>query len=459
MTQNTGFNLDLIKKYDTAGPRYTSYPTAIVFNEEFKANDYELKAKSRDTDKPLSLYFHIPFCDTLCFYCACNKIATKKREKADLYLQYLDKEMSMHSKLYDKNHRVEQMHFGGGTPTFLTDAQFEKVMSDIHKHFNLIDSDERDYSIEIDPRSVTSESIKMLTDFGFNRYSLGVQDINPVVQKAVNRIQPIETTLEIIEACKNNNARSISVDLIYGLPHQTLNSFSETIDAIVSLSPDRLSVFNYAHLPHLFSPQKRINTEDLPKPEEKLEILQMSIEKLTDAGYVYIGMDHFAKPGDELALAQKNGSLQRNFQGYTTHAELDLVAMGVSSISAVNNSFSQNVKSLEQYYSLLDQNQIPIFRGYSLNDDDVLRKKIIQNIACQFELNFSEIESEFSIDFKDYFQQELESLSDMANDGLIQWSDDGFVVTQEGRWMVRIVCMVFDLYLRQQKQQRFSKVI
>ncbi|VAW40273.1 Coproporphyrinogen III oxidase, oxygen-independent [hydrothermal vent metagenome] len=456
------FNLDLIKKYDKAGPRYTSYPTAVVFNDSFKANDYIQQAKSSNIvnqGQALSLYFHIPFCDTLCFFCACNKIATKKREKADIYLDYLEKEMAIISRLYDQDRLIEQMHFGGGTPTFLTDAQFARMMALIAKYFPLIKTEQRDYSIEIDPRSVTKNSIAKLAGHGFNRFSLGVQDVNPVVQKAVNRIQPTAMTQDIINACKAVNARSISVDLIYGLPFQTLDSFAKTVDAVIAMAPNRLSVFNYAHMPHLFAPQKRINIEDLPKAEEKLAILQMSIEKLTQAGYIYIGMDHFAKPDDELAIAQANGTLQRNFQGYTTHAELDLVAIGVSSISCVNNSFAQNVKSLEQYYAMLDNGKLPIYRGYLLNSDDILRKQVIQNLACHFELNFSEIEQQFNLNFKDYFATELQQFQPMQQDGLLELTAGGIKVTAVGRLLIRNICMVFDFYLQSQTEQRFSKVI
>ena len=305
MTAIVEFNLDLIKKYDKAGPRYTSYPTAVVFNEEFNADAYIEQAKLSNISnkgQPISLYFHIPFCDTLCFFCACNKIATKKREKADIYLDYLEKEMAILSKLYDKDRLVEQMHFGGGTPTFLTDAQFERMMALIAKYFPLIDTEERDYSIEIDPRSVTKESMAKLAGYGFNRFSLGVQDVNPVVQKAVNRIQPTEMTQSIIEACRDVNARSVSVDLIYGLPFQSLDGFAKTVDAVIKMSPDRLSVFNYAHMPHLFSPQKRISIDDLPKAEEKLDILQMTIEKLTKAGYETPGELWEASDEDLLAI-------------------------------------------------------------------------------------------------------------------------------------------------------------
>ncbi len=463
MNTSVEFNLELIKKYDKAGPRYTSYPTAVVFSEEFKAADYIKQAKASNqvhTGQAISLYFHIPFCDTLCFFCACNKIATKKREKADVYLDYLEKEMAIISKLYDKDRIVEQMHFGGGTPTFLTDAQFERMMAMIAQHFSLITEDaKRDYSIEIDPRSVTKESMAKLASYGFNRFSLGVQDVNPVVQVAVNRVQPTEMTAGIIQACREVNARSVSVDLIYGLPHQTLQSFRQTLDAVIEMSPDRLSVFNYAHLPHLFAPQKRIKAEDLPNAEEKLAILQMSIEKLTTAGYVYIGMDHFAKPDDELAKAQANGTLQRNFQGYTTHAELDLVALGVSSISSVNHSFCQNVKSTQQYYAILDKGELPIYRGYLLNQDDKIRKAVIQKLACHFALSFEEIEQSFGIEFKDYFAQELQELQLMQADDLLALNNTGLKVSAAGRLLIRNICMVFDFHLRTQKEQRFSKVI
>ena len=462
MNSTLNFDTNLINKYNKSGPRYTSYPTAVVFNDQFDASQYKQLAeqsKNMNCKDPLSLYFHIPFCDTLCFYCACNKIATKKREKADVYLDYLDKEMAMRARFYSKDRRIEQMHFGGGTPTFLTEKQFARMMQLINKYFGLIDDETRDYSIEIDPRSVTKKSIKALANQGFNRFSLGVQDINLIVQKAVNRVQPLALIESVVESCREVNARSISFDLIYGLPFQTLESFSKTIEAVIKLSPDRLSVFNYAHLPNLFSPQKRINTKDLPSASEKLLILQMSIEKLTEAGYVYIGMDHFAKPDDELAVAQKNGELQRNFQGYTTHAELDLVAMGVSAISYTNQSFSQNVKDLDEYYLILDTGELPIYRGYSLNHDDIIRKKVIQKIACQFKLDIKLIETEFDIKFDDYFAEELNQLQKLEADGLVSMSNDSICVSAAGRVLVRHVCMVFDVYLPKQANTNFSKVI
>lgn len=463
MTQsNVTFDLDLIKKYNLSGPRYTSYPTAVVFNDQYRESQHKqnLLAYFDDSmDKPLSLYFHIPFCDTLCFFCACNKIATKKREKADVYLDYLEQEIKMQAALIPKSRVVEQMHFGGGTPTFLTHPQLNRLMAMIQQHFTLLSDDSRDYSIEIDPREAAPETIQLLVDLGFNRFSMGVQDVQEKVQKAVNRIQPIELTAQAIDMCRSNGAKSINVDLIYGLPHQTYNSFKDTLAQVVKLSPDRLSVFNYAHLPHLFMPQKRILEADLPSPDEKLKILQMTIEDLTDAGYVYIGMDHFAKPEDELAIAQQQGSLQRNFQGYTTHAECDLLAMGVSSISLINNRFSQNNKNLEAYYQQIELGQIPIMKGYQLNQDDRIRKQVIQDLSCHFKLNMRSIEDEFDIDFTGYFLDEMLQLTAFESDGLITRSDDQITVSNKGRLLIRNICMVFDYHLKQQSNQQFSKVI
>lgn len=478
------FDLEKIQRYDKAGPRYTSYPTAVAFIPEFTESDYKLKAEHsnlvvnavNDTatssqtllSTPLSLYFHIPFCDTICFYCACNKIATKDYSKTDTYLEYLFKEMDIQSQLYDSTRIVEQLHWGGGTPTFLNHDQIRALMDYTRQSFNLFDSvghggvnsDLGDYSIEIDPRSVSSETIKVLREVGFNRFSLGVQDIDDAVQKAVNRIQPIEQTQAIIDACRDNNAKSISIDLIYGLPLQTVDGFATTLQRIIEISPDRISLFNYAHLPHLFKPQRRINESELPQAEEKLEILQQSIEALVEAGYNYIGMDHFAKPDDELSVAQDKGELHRNFQGYTTHANCDLVAMGVSAISSVNNSYSQNEKGLEGYYKALDVEQLPIIRGYALTDDDLLRRTVIQQLSCHFKLDFKPIELRYSISFNAYFATELDELKALEQDGLLILGEESLQVSSSGRLLIRTICMVFDYHLRtQQSEQRFSKVI
>ncbi len=463
------FDLEMIENYDTAGPRYTSYPTAVAFDPSFTEVEYRKHAalsNSLQQKTPLSLYFHIPFCDTVCFYCACNKIATKDYSKADTYLEYLYREIDMQAKLFDSDRVVEQLHWGGGTPTFLNHQQIRDLMTYTRKSFNLLDVSDNDaheqgeYSIEIDPRSVSEETIKVLREVGFNRYSLGVQDINDEVQKAVNRIQPFAQTQAIIEACRKNKAKSISIDLIYGLPLQTVDSFAETLESIIEISPDRISLFNYAHMPHLFKPQRRINEAQLPKAEDKLSILQYSIKRLVEAGYNYIGMDHFAKPTDELSIAQTQGQLHRNFQGYTTHAECDLVAMGVSAISSIYNSYSQNEKELEKYYQRIDHGELPIIRGVSMNDDDCVRHAVIQQLSCHFSLNFKQIEEQFDIKFHQYFESELTELIQFEEDGLLIKETDGIEVTPRGRLLIRNICMVFDVYLKEQiNQQRFSKVI
>lgn len=456
------FDAELIRRYDTAGPRYTSYPTAVAF-APFTEAEYKNHARLSNEDPiplPLSLYFHIPFCDTICFYCACNKIATKDRSLSTKYLQYLFREIEIQASLYDVDRPVEQLHWGGGTPTFLNHDEMRALMAKTRQHFKLHDGDDGDYSIEIDPRSVTVETISVLRKIGFNRFSLGVQDVDERVQRAVNRIQPIEQTQAVIEACRAHGAKSISVDLIYGLPFQTVESFRQTLDTMIALSPDRISVFNYAHLPNLFKPQRRINEEDLPSADVKLQILQLAIEHLTSAGYEYIGMDHFAKPDDELALAQQQGTLHRNFQGYTTHADCDLIGMGVSSISSVADCYSQNAKTLDEYYTAIEQGHLPVIRGITLDNDDVVRREVIQQLACHFALNFSQIERVFNLDFVEYFARELELLQPMAHDELLQFVPTGIEVTPRGRFLIRNICMVFDVSLRKQGvQQRFSRVI
>jgi len=466
MDQSLIFDEELIKRYDKAGPRYTSYPTAIQFNETFDAKQYELfcnksNAESRDaeTAKPLSLYFHIPFCNTVCFYCGCNKVVTKDRSKAAPYLERVYKEMAMQSALFDNNRVVDQLHWGGGTPTFINNDEMCELMEKTRQHFNLHDDDTGEYSIELDPREIDGEGIHLLRNLGFNRISLGVQDFDPLVQKAVNRIQSEEETLAVINAARDNNFKSISLDLIYGLPFQNVERFSKTLDKVIEASPDRLSIFNYAHLPEMFKPQRRINQEDLPSAAEKLDILKVSFEKLKAAGYLYIGMDHFAKPNDELAIAQRERTLYRNFQGYSTHADCDLVAMGITSIGQVSNSYSQNVKDLETYYQQIDAGQLPVYRGVELTEDDILRREVISQLICHFELNFSEVEKQFNINFHEYFSTELKSLAQFHDDGLIRLGDTSIDVLPKGRLLIRNICMEFDFYMRQATKQRFSKVI
>ena len=455
MTDNFVFDQELINRYDRAGPRYTSYPTAVEFHDEFTIRDL-LKAEGHS--KALSLYFHIPFCDTVCFYCACNKIATKDRSKVEPYLKALEQEMLMQANLLDWQRPVEQLHWGGGTPTFLSDEQMVWLMSRTKSLFNMLDNDEGQYSIEIDPREVSPTTLRTLREIGFNRLSLGLQDLDERVQVAVNRVQSAELTFGVMQQARELGFKSVSLDLIYGLPHQSWMSFEKTLDEVIEARPDRLSVFNYAHMPTRFKPQRRINEADLPSAADKLEIMHKAGEKLQAAGYVFIGMDHFALPGDELALAQKEGHLHRNFQGYTTHAHCDLLAFGVSSIGNVGNTFSQNVKTLDEYYAAIEKNTLPIERGLVLNRDDVIRQDVITQLICQFALNFNQFDLAWRIQSSDYFAHELIALEQMQKDGLLVLSEDGLQVTQPGRLLIRNVCMVFDRYLPE-AQHRFSRAI
>ena len=455
------FDSDLIKRYDTAGPRYTSYPTAVQFHEGYTEDTYRHHAKlSNQSGKALSLYFHLPFCDTVCYYCACNKVVTKDRTLAAPYLQRLYKEMEMQSQLFDKSRKVDQLHWGGGTPTFISHDQMRELMATTRQYFTLHDDDSGEYSIEIDPREVTAESVALLREIGFNRMSLGVQDFEPKVQQAVNRIQTEAQTLSALQAARENGFKSISVDLMYGLPHQSVESYTRTLNRIIDISPDRISVFNYAHLPERFKPQRRINEADLPSPAEKLAILKLSIETLTNAGYVYIGMDHFAKPNDELTIAQEQGKLHRNFQGYATHADCDLIGLGVTSIGTIGDSFAQNMRTLEEYYQRIDSGKLAIFRGVEIDEDDLLRRAVIMELICHFKLTFADIEKEFNVGFPEYFASELKALAKMKEDGLIELDSQQVRVTPKGRLLIRNICMVFDRYLKSPStQQRFSKVI
>ncbi|MEW7977734.1 MAG: oxygen-independent coproporphyrinogen III oxidase [Candidatus Sedimenticola endophacoides] len=461
MDQSLVFDLDLINKYDYSGPRYTSYPTAPQFHDGFGEEQYRAAAlSSNEGGGPLSLYFHIPFCDTVCFYCACNKIATKDRGLNAPYLERVYKEIEMQGRLFDDSRRVDQLHWGGGTPTFISHEQMAELMQVTRRHFRLADDDSGEYSIEIDPREASAETIRLLREVGFNRMSLGVQDFEARVQKAVNRIQSDEQTFNVLHAAKENGFRSVSIDLIYGLPFQTVDSFTRTLDRVIEVGPDRLSVFNYAHLPHVFKPQRRINEDELPPPQEKLEILKMTIDHLTEAGYVYIGMDHFARPDDELAIAQREGTLYRNFQGYSTHADCDLVAMGVTSISMVGSAYSQNMRGLEAYYERIDAGRLPVFRGFELNRDDQIRRDVITRLICNFVLDFAAIEGAWGIDFQAYFGADLAKLDGMAADGLLEIDAAGIRVLPRGRLLIRNICMAFDAYLPPASQQKnFSKVI
>ncbi len=459
-SQNIEFDLDLIRRYDKAGPRYTSYPTAVQFTEAFTPGRYaEIARATNAKGGPLSLYFHLPFCDTVCYYCACNKVVTKDRSKAQPYLDRLYREIAMQAALFDDERPVDQLHWGGGTPTFISHAQMRELMRVTGEHFRLRDDDSGEYSIEIDPREVHPETIATLRDIGFNRLSMGVQDFDPKVQQAVNRIQSEQETLGVIREAREVGFKSISVDLIYGLPFQTPERFLATVQRIIDVDPDRISVFNYAHMPELFKPQRRINEDDLPSPAQKLEILQQTIEQLGAAGYVYIGMDHFAKPDDELAVAQREGTLYRNFQGYSTHAECDLVAMGVTSIGMVGDSYAQNLKGLDDYYARIDAGELAVFRGVELTADDTLRRAVITDLICHFALDFAAVEQAHGIVFADYFAEELEALKTMEADGLLVLDAEGIRVSPRGRLLIRNICMVFDRYLREARERRFSKVI
>lgn len=460
MLEAIQWDADLIRRYDLAGPRYTSYPTAVQFHDDIGPFDLlHALRDSRKAGRPLSLYVHIPFCAHICYYCACNKVITKDRGRALPYLEKLEREIEMVSRYIGKEQVIEQLHFGGGTPTFLNHDELRRLMQHLRQHFNLLDDDSGDYSIEIDPREADWSTMGLLRELGFNRVSLGVQDLDPEVQRAVNRLQTLEETRAIIEAARTLQFRSVNIDLIYGLPKQTPERFARTVAEVIALQPDRLSVFNYAHLPERFMPQRRINSEDLPAAADKLAMLQASIEQLANAGYRYIGMDHFALPDDELAIAQEEGTLQRNFQGYTTHGHCDLIGLGVSAISQVGDLYSQNDSDIASYQQSLGNGQLATRRGLHCNADDRLRRAVIQQLICHFELDFRGIAHAYAIDFRDYFAALWPDLQRLHDDGLIELGEHGIRVRPAGRLLVRSLCMLFDRYLNDQVRQRFSRVI
>jgi oxygen-independent coproporphyrinogen-3 oxidase len=454
------FDAALIARLGKSGPRYTSYPTADRFGEGFGERDYAVAiVRERARARALSLYLHIPFCDTVCYYCACNKIVTKQRDKAAVYLDYLRREIAMQGRLFAGDGRlVEQLHLGGGTPTYLDDAQMGDLLDHLRRHFRFADDEVGEYAIEIDPRTVSPERVHSLRRQGFNRISLGVQDFDADVQKAVNRIQPEGETRAIIAAARAAGFRSVSIDLIYGLPKQTPATMAATLDKVVAADPDRIAVYHYAHMPSLFKPQRRILEADMPDSDTKLRMLQLCIERLTAAGYVYIGMDHFAKPGDDLAQAQRQGRLHRNFQGYSTHADSDLVACGVSAIGAVGTSYSQNAKTLDGYYAALDRGELPVARGARLSMDDLLRRTVIHTLMCQFELSIPAVEQAFPVAFRRYFARELAALAGLERDGLVSVGEDWISVSMKGRLLIRNVCMVFDRYLAGDKARHSQTV-
>ena len=454
---------DLSARYDKLGPRYTSYPTAMQFHDGFRGEQFLENARLSNEypiPSPLSLYFHLPFCSKVCFYCACHRIITNNHAHTIPYLENLKQEITLHSRIFDRDRVVTQVHWGGGTPTYFSHEQMQDLMQCIRSHFSLVDDAEGDYSIEVDPRATESTTIELLRDIGFNRISLGVQDFNPEVQKAVNRIQSIEQTADVVTASREQGFKSLSMDLIYGLPLQSVESFNKTLETVIEMDPDRLSVFNFAHLPQRFKMQRRIKKSDLPSAEEKLDMLGNIIDVLSGAGYVYIGMDHFAKPDDELALAQEDGTMCRNFQGYSTHGDCDIIGMGVTAISKVSDCYAQNVYGIEEYQELIKDGRLAIFRGIRLDRDDLVRRDVIMQLICNFKVNFEEIEDRHRIDFEEYFYNELELLKGMEEDGLLVSDLEQIVVSPTGRLLIRNICGVFDKYLRQEhNQSSYSKVI
>jgi len=448
MLDSIRWDADLIRRYDQIGPRYTSYPTAAQFNDKIGSFDllHALRS-SRLAVHPLSLYVHLPFCANACYYCGRNKVITKDRGRALPYLERLEKEIELIACHLSAEQVVEQLHVGGGTPTFLSHDELRRLMRHLRQHFHLQDDDHGDFSIEIDPREADWPTIGLLRELGFNRLSIGVQDLDPDVQRAINRMQTLEQTRTIIDAARTLQYRSLNIDLIYGLPLQSPDRFARTVDAVIELQPDRLSLFNYVHQPERFTPQRRINQSDLPSVADKLTILERSIEQLTDAGYRYIGADHFALPDDELAMAQEDGSLQRNFQGYTTHGHCDLIGLGVSAISQIGDLYCQNSADIADYQHQLDLGQLATARGLRCNQDDRIRRAVIQSLICDFELSFATIEHAYGIDFRAYFAEIWPILEHMAADGLLELTHSHLIIQPAGRLLVRSICMLFDHYL------------
>ncbi len=451
----------LLERYDIPGPRYTSYPTADRFVEAFGADDLgRALADRRDTRSatPLSLYIHIPFCESVCYYCACNKVITKHHSKGAQYLHYLSREVDMVTQHLGAGQKVSQLHLGGGSPTFLSDAELADLMSMLQRHFELIPGGE--FSIEVDPRTVTKERLLSLHRLGFNRLSFGVQDFDPHVQVAVHRVQPQFQVEALMQSARQIGFESINLDLIYGLPLQTPESFERTLKSVVSMRPDRIAVYAYAHLPARFKPQRRINAHELPRPQDKVHMLAMAIDLLTQAGYVYIGMDHFALPNDPLAVAKAQGRLHRNFQGYSTQPDCDLVALGVSAIGRIGPTYHQNAKSLEEYYDLIDQGRLPVVRGLALSQDDILRRAVIMAIMCQGKLDFEAIELAFMTDFRKTFSHALTSLEPLIQEGLLEVDEYGLSVTASGWMLIRAIAMAFDQHLQSDLDRaRFSKIV
>jgi oxygen-independent coproporphyrinogen-3 oxidase len=462
---------ELLRRHDVSGPRYTSYPTADRFVEAFGPTDYAQALGQRGGAGagalPLSLYVHIPFCESLCYYCACNKIITKHHERAAEYLRYLAREVDLHLEALGAGAAghapaISQLHLGGGTPTFLSDAELRALMHMLQRAFHFTPGGE--YSIEVDPRTIDPARLDVLAELGFNRLSFGVQDFDPAVQKAVHRVQPADQVFTLVQAARDRGFESVNTDLIYGLPLQTPESFARTLDQVCALRPERIALYAYAHLPERFKPQRRIDGSQLPGAAAKLAMLSDALERLQGAGYVYVGMDHFALPGDALAVAQRQGRLHRNFQGYSTQPDCDLIGLGVSAIGRIGATYSQNAKTLEEYYDALDRGSFPVQRGLALSRDDLVRRAVIMALMCQGELMFESINLAWLIDFKTYFVTELAALRGLAEQGLVTLDLDerrgGIQVTPLGWYFVRAIAMVFDRYLQADRNRaRFSKIL
>lgn len=454
---------NLLTRFDVSGPRYTSYPTADRFVEAFTADDYAQALAQRRSGAaalalPLSLYVHIPFCESLCYYCACNKIITKHHDKAATYLRYLSREVDLHTARMGTGQTVSQLHLGGGSPTFLSDAELRELMGMLRRNFHLAPGGE--YSIEVDPRTIDAQRLDTLAELGFNRLSFGVQDFDPAVQKAVHRVQPAEQVFALVEAARARGFESINVDLIYGLPQQSPESFDRTLAQVNQLRPDRIALYAYAHLPERFKPQRRIATVELPSAGAKVSMLSRSLAAFIGAGYVYVGMDHFALPEDSLAVAKRQGRLHRNFQGYSTQPDCDLIALGVSAIGRIGATYSQNAKTLDEYYDYLDQGRFPVVRGLAVTRDDLVRRAVIMALMCQGQLQFESINLAYLVDFKNYFASEMVALQGLAEQGMVVVDDAGIQVTAQGWFFVRAVAMVFDKYLQTDRTRaRFSKII
>jgi oxygen-independent coproporphyrinogen III oxidase len=466
MSTTLTFDPDLLTRYDRPGPRYTSYPTAPQFTGAFgesQLKEYARRTNEEPEPRPLSVYVHIPFCSSPCFYCGCNRIITRDQNQGAEYLRGLQREIVQAASLFDQAREVLQIHIGGGTPNFLQAQQLAQLMDTLRTHFNLSASPARDFSIELDPRCVQPGDIEHLAQIGFNRVSFGVQDFTPEVQEAINRVQSVEQTLEAIATARARHFRSVNVDLVYGLPHQTPATFATTLKTLLDSRPERFAIYGYAHMPHLFKAQRKIDAHDLPDSQTKLELLQLAVERLTDAGYRYIGMDHFAVPEDDLSRAQTAGTLHRNFMGYTTHADCDLIGLGVSAISHVGNSFSQNARDLKDWKNAIEQNRLAVSRGLEMSRDDRIRAAVIQQMMCLGHIDIGAIERRFEIDFLTYFSAALHRLHPLATDGLVCVTGSFITATARGRLLMRVIAMCFDNYLklpeRSEQQTQFSKVV